>query len=160
MMVVFQKVHFSYKAWARIIVVAIICIFLVAISPLARLYTMAYLGSSEAMYCLGKEYLKIHSDIILRPSGYRGAYWLRRSAKRGNLHAIGFIERAWCISDPKEVVQWLHKGVEFGHPWCAEQLAIGYKYGLYGLPRDKEKEAEYRQIGLRLRAEGKGSRYD
>ena len=138
----------------------LIYLILLFTSPFVRYYSLAYLGNSEAMCVLGIDYFKHPCEIVFSPNGYTGYYWLHRSASKGNLGAIMFLETGWSVADPKEVVYWLEKGVGFGHPWCAEQLAIGYGFGLYRLKIDPVKEAEYRAIGKRLRAEGKGSRWD
>ena len=144
------------------IVGSIVCIYLfvLVVFPLARYYSLAYMGNSEAMFVLGDNYLNSQCNIVFSPNGRRGYYWLRRSLSKGNLHAIKCYEAGWFMANPKEVVYWLEQGVGFGHPWCAEQLARGYWLGLYGLKIDPVKEAEYRAIGKRLRAEGKGSRWD
>ena len=138
----------------------IMYLILLFMSPFVRYYSLAYLGSSEAMCILGIDYRSNKPEIVYYHDGARGLYWLRRSALRGNLSAIMYFEAGWFMANPKEVVYWLDKGVGFGHPWCAEQLARGYWLGLYGLKIDPVKEAEYRAIGKRLRAEGKGSRWD
>ena len=156
--IVRQKVKVKVL-WGLTIAILVYVVLLV-ISPLVRCYSMAYLGDSEAMFVLGRDYQTDPSRIVLCSNGYRGYYWLRRSASRGNLDAIMYFEAGWFMANPKEVVYWLEKGVGFGHPWCAEQLARGYWLGLYGLKVDPVKEAEYRAIGNRLRAEGKGSRWD
>ena len=160
-----DKVEIMHKAITvkiALALVASVCIYIVllVISPLIRYYTLAYLGNSEAMYILGRDYFKNPTEIVFFSNGQRGYYWLRRSASRGNLDAIMNIEMGWFMANPKEVVYWLEKGISFGHPWCAEQLARGYWLGLYGLKVDPVKEAEYRAIGKRMRAEGKGSRWD
>jgi len=126
-------------------------------SPLMRLYILSYLGDSDAMYHLADEYATQSSKVVFRQDGYRRDYWIRRSANKGNIDAIRFIDIAWGRVNPHEVVFWLQKGVEFDHPWCAEQLARGYHFGLYELKIDPLKEAKYREIGARLRARGKGA---
>jgi hypothetical protein len=157
---IFRNDGAGYKFLLFAVIFIGLYLFLMAISPLVRLYTLAYMGNSEAMYNLADEYGKHPSKIVWRPNVYRGSYWIRKSANKGNLHAIQYIDIAWGRVNPDEVVIWLRKGIEFDHPWCAEQVARGYKFGLYGLPIDKVKEVEYRNIGARLRAEGKGSPYD
>ena len=139
----------------------ILCLyfFVLVMSPVARYYSLAYIGNSEAMYYLADEYYKNPGEL-LQSNGRLGDYWIRKSAGKGNLDAIKLVEAGWSVLNPKEVIYWLEKGVDFGHPWCAEQLARGYWLGLYGLKIDPVKEAEYRAIGKRLRAEGKGSRWD
>jgi len=127
---------------------------IVTISPLARLYILVYSGNSDAMYRLALEYDSDQSKVVFRSNGYLGTYWIRKAANKGNIHAIRYIEVAWGRTAPSEVVFWLKKGIEFKHPWCAEQLAIGYKFGLYGLPIDMEKAAHYREIGSQLRYDG------
>ena len=84
-------------------------------------------------------------------------YWIRRSAAKGNLSAIKLIWMRWQVTGPEEVVFWFHKGVEFGHPWCADKLAWGYRCGMYGLPMDPVMEAKYRAIAkdLKMKQEGR-----
>jgi len=154
----FRKGQVGYRFSIFLAVIVSLHLMLMAISPLVRLYTLAYLGSSEAMYHLADEYYMHPSSVVFRPNAYRGDYWIRKSASKGNLHAIQFIEIAWGRVNSDEVVTWLQKGIEFEHPWCAEQLAKGYQFGLYGLTIDKNKVVEYRKIGVQFRAEGKGDR--
>lgn len=80
--------------WIIIVFSAILIIYLLLLvsSRLVRLYTFAYAGNSKAMYILADEYYKISSDLV-KGNFYKGDYWLRRSASKGNFDAIFRINR-------------------------------------------------------------------
>ena len=148
----------------RILVCVIVIIaayaFICWCSLFVRVYTLAYFGNSEAMYILGRDYQTDPPKIVLFSDQQIGYNWIIRSAKKGNEHAIKILVSTWQILDKPQVVYWLKYGVGFDRPWCAEELSRAYEFGLYGLKRDPVKSTEYQAIGDRLRAEGKGDKWD
>ncbi|MBP1628385.1 MAG: hypothetical protein H6Q00_2860 [Holophagaceae bacterium] len=134
-----------FRRWA-ILWIAILLLMLI---PFSRAYILARLGNSDAMYFLSCEYGRDNS-MYVRRNNYKSNYWIRKSASSGNIHAIVSIECMWSVLKPEEVVYWLRRGVEFGHPWCADRLAWGYRCGMYGLPMDPVMEANYRKIEKEL----------
>lgn len=133
----------------RWVILIAACLMLLMSVRFSRSYVLALFGNGEAMYYLSCEYER-DGSIYVRRNLYKSDYWVRKSASRGNIRAIIAIKNQWEISNGKEVVYWLRRGVEFGHPWCAEQLAWGYRCGMYGLPMDPVLEAKYRAIAADL----------
>ncbi len=123
----------------------IIWLILMASSRLVRLYSLAYLGNSQAMCELAIEYYTTRGDLV-RENVYRGDYWIRKAAAKGNIHAIKIIIIGWEHSNNHEVIYWLQHGSEQNKiPWCAEQLAAAYADGRFGLSRDVGKTGKARE---------------
>ena len=112
------------------------------------------------MYNLGNDYLSYKPDIVFFSNRQKGYDLIIKSAKKGNVHAIKHLVDMWQILDQPQTAYWLKYGVGYDQPWCAEELSRAYEFGLYGLKRDPAKRAEYQAIGDRLRAEGKGDKWD
>ena len=100
--------------------------------PQVRLYTAAWAGSSDAMYKIADEYYSEYGGLF-HFNAYKGDYWRRRAASRGNLIAIKEMIQRWDVSNPHEVVYWLQHGCDLGIPWCAEELANAYYRGRFAL---------------------------
>jgi len=141
---------------ALIFIHVVICFY----SLFVRLHTLACLGNSEAMYLLGRDYMTYWPKIVFYSDQQKGYDLLIRSAQKGNEHAIKKLVSMWRVLDKRQVVFWLKYGIGFDRPWCAEELSRAYEFGLYGLERNPVKASEYRILGDRLRAEGKGDRWD
>jgi len=117
--------------------------------PQVRLYTAAWAGSSDAMYKIADEYYSEYGGLF-HFNAYKGDYWRRRAASRGNLIAIKEMIQRWDVSNPHEVVYWLQHGCDLGIPWCAEELANAYYRGRFALGQDLVKAREYDDLAVEL----------
>ena len=123
---------------------------LMATSPFVRLYSLAYLGNSDAMCKLSDEYYTTNGKVV-KENWPKGDYWLRRSAKKYDPLAMYRIHQRWGQINSKEAVYWLDYGAKGGMPWCAEQLAQGYKFGYYYLTRDPVMARKYDDLAVEIR---------
>ena len=120
--------------------------------PQVRLYVRARLGSSEAMYAMAEEYYKRYGYSYVPGLFYhddaKGDYWLRKSLAKGNFNAYARLlgsAGSWGVFDDKEKINWLNYGCTLDIPWCAEELAMAYMMGNYGLPQDFKKNGKARE---------------
>lgn len=83
----------------------------------------------------------------------KAIFWLKKAAADNSIHGRDLLASIYLSEPGKDglaVEQW-HKAAQAGSSWSAHMIALGYKNGLYGLPKDQKKYKEWERIRKKLR---------
>ena len=110
--------------------------------PRNRFRFMASLGNSRSMYYLARDYYRMGPAENVP----KGDYWMRRSANRGNKDAMWQLFCRFQVSNSTEAIYWLKKRADLNDYMALSEQGKGYKYGMYGLPKDESMAQKYFQL--------------